>query len=138
MDFYKIIFKTFQKVGFYKTIYKKVFGNGFIKRVRKQFWAEHMLFQTRSLSFPRSGPIRRGISHHRVLNKEICLCVYSYLIPLWIKANTKVIVCQVMFCSCQLWLYSIQTGYSLFTKHLNNYFVAILIYVDDLIMVGNN
>ena len=47
-------------------------------------------------------------------------------------------VFQTMYCIACLWLSTVQTDYSLFLKKTKGAYLAVLVYVDDMLIVGDS
>jgi len=59
-------------------------------------------------------------------------------ILIWTSPSTSPMVRQIVFQIVWVWLYSSYAGYSLFTYRKGDIFMALLLYVNDIVLAGND
>lgn len=59
-------------------------------------------------------------------------------VTLWFKTGLKTMVLKILCCSITFGLQAVQADYSLFTKKTSGSFIALLVYVDDILIASDN
>lgn len=56
---------------------------------------------------------------------------------IWFRTSPKAVECKIVLCTDWAW-FSAKFGYSLWTKESGDIFVALLVYVDNIVITGND